>query len=111
VPAHFDRILIDAPCSNTGVMRRRVELRWRIQQPEIDRLRTVQLGLLERSVPRLKPQGVLIYSTCSLEQEENEGVVEEFLSHNRDFRLESQRTLLPFEDAVDGAFVARLRRG
>ena len=62
-PATFDRILIDAPCSNTGVMRRRVDLRWRIQSAEIERLRGAQLELLNKAAPALKPGGVLVYST------------------------------------------------
>ncbi len=67
----FDRILVDAPCSNTGVMRRRVDLRWRIRPEEIERLRAAQLELLRQAAPRLKPGGTLVYSTCSLEPEEN----------------------------------------
>ena len=104
----FDRILIDAPCSNTGVMRRRVDLRWRIRAEEIARLRTTQLDLLTRAVPLLKLGGALVYSTCSLEPEENREVVEQFLREHKGFRLERARELLPFADAVDGAFVARL---
>jgi 16S rRNA (cytosine967-C5)-methyltransferase len=104
----FDKILIDAPCSNTGVMRRRVDLRWRIRTEEIDRLRATQLDLLRQAAPRLKPGGTLVYSTCSLEPEENQDVVQEFLSANPDFRLETQRELLPFTDATDGAYVAKL---
>ncbi|HXR46944.1 MAG TPA: 16S rRNA (cytosine(967)-C(5))-methyltransferase RsmB [Candidatus Limnocylindrales bacterium] len=106
----FDRILVDAPCSNTGVMRRRVDLRWRIQLEEILRLQQTQLGLLEQAAPKLKPGGVLVYSTCSLEPEENQEVVKQFLHGHKDFNLESGRELLPFADGVDGAFVARLKR-
>ena len=105
----FDRILIDAPCSNTGVMRRRVDLRWLIRDKEIARLRATQLQLLREAVPRLKPDGVLAYSTCSLEPEENEKMVQEFLASQPGFRLENERTLLPFTDGVDGAYAARLR--
>ncbi|MEO7297964.1 MAG: 16S rRNA (cytosine(967)-C(5))-methyltransferase RsmB, partial [Verrucomicrobiota bacterium] len=90
----FDRILIDAPCSNTGVMRRRVDLRWRIEPSEIARLRQEQLDLLRRAAPRLKPGGTLVYSTCSLEPEENQEVIEQFLEEQKDFKLESQRELL-----------------
>ncbi len=104
----FDRILIDAPCSNTGVMRRRVELRWRVQPGEIERLRETQLELLRRAAPRLKPGGTLIYSTCSLEPEENQEVVQQFLDEQKNFRLETERELNPFSDAVDGAFVAKI---
>ncbi|MEI9864215.1 MAG: hypothetical protein WDN00_06615 [Limisphaerales bacterium] len=67
----FDRILIDAPCSNSGVMRRRLDLRWRIQPEEIERLRSTQLDLLHQAAASLKPDGVLVYSTCSLEPQEN----------------------------------------
>ena len=107
---HFDRILVDAPCSNTGVLRRRVDLRWRIQPEEINRLRTTQLSLLQRAASLLKPGGVLVYSTCSLEPEENCEVVSQFLSGGGGFKLERQRELLPFADGVDGAFVARLSK-
>ncbi len=105
----FDRILVDAPCSNTGVMRRRVDLRWRVRPEEIERLRSGQLDLLRRAAALLKPRGALVYSTCSLEPEENSGVVQAFLAEHRHFRLESERTLLPFVEGVDGAYMARLR--
>jgi 16S rRNA (cytosine967-C5)-methyltransferase len=108
--ARFDRILVDAPCSNTGVMRRRVDLRWRIQPSEIERLRSAQLDLLQQAATQVKPGGVLVYSTCSLEPEENGEVVKQFLSERADFKLESERELLPFADNVDGAYVAQLKR-
>ncbi|HLX71498.1 MAG TPA: SAM-dependent methyltransferase, partial [Verrucomicrobiae bacterium] len=107
----FDKILVDAPCSNTGVMRRRVDLRWRIRAEEIERLRVTQMDLLRQAAAHLAPGGTLIYSTCSLEPEENQEVVEEFIRANPGFRLESQRELLPFTDATDGAFVAQLTKG
>jgi 16S rRNA (cytosine967-C5)-methyltransferase len=105
----FDRVLVDAPCSNTGVMRRRVDLRWRIRPEEVERLRAAQLELLAQAAPRVKPGGVLVYSTCSLEPEENAGVVQQFLAAHPDFKLEHERELTPFADAVDGAYIARLR--
>ncbi|HVU07330.1 MAG TPA: 16S rRNA (cytosine(967)-C(5))-methyltransferase RsmB [Verrucomicrobiae bacterium] len=106
----FDRILIDAPCSNSGVMRRRVDLRWRISPEEILRLQKMQLDLLKLAATKLKPCGILIYSTCSLEPEENSEVVKEFLREHNNFKLESERELLPFADNVDGAFVAQLKK-
>jgi 16S rRNA (cytosine967-C5)-methyltransferase len=104
-----DRILLDAPCSNTGVMRRRVDLRWRIAPEEITRLRAVQLDLLNQAAPLLKPGGTLVYSTCSLEPEENQEVIRDFLSAHPKFKLDFERELLPFSAGVDGAYVARLR--
>jgi 16S rRNA (cytosine967-C5)-methyltransferase len=104
----FDRVLVDAPCSNTGVMRRRVDLRWRIQPAEIERLHVAQLELLDQAAAWVKPGGVLVYSTCSLEPEENGEVVKQFLGNRADFKLEYERELLPFVDDVDGAYVAKL---
>jgi 16S rRNA (cytosine967-C5)-methyltransferase len=110
VQGKFDRILIDAPCSNTGVLRRRVDLRWRVSPEEILRLQKTQLDLLKSAAPALKPGGILVYSTCSLEPEENSAVVKEFLAAHPDFKLESERELLPFADQLDGAFVAKLQK-
>ena len=106
----FDRILIDAPCSNTGVMRRRVDLRWRIRLEELGRLRATQLELLRQAASLLKPGATLVYSTCSLEPEENTGVVNEFLAAHPEFKLERTRELLPFAEGVDGTYVAHMVR-
>lgn len=106
----FDRILVDAPCSNTGVLRRRVDLRWRIRPEEIERLRVTQLEILRKAAAQLAMKGTLIYSTCSLEPEENLGVVTSFLEAERGFKLAEQRELVPFKDGVDGAYVAKLVR-
>jgi 16S rRNA (cytosine967-C5)-methyltransferase len=107
--APFDRVLVDAPCSNTGVLRRRVDLRWRVRQEELGRLQSGQLDLLRRAARQLKPGGRLVYSTCSLEPEENRQTVESFLAEHPHFALEAERDLLPFRDGVDGAYVASLR--
>jgi 16S rRNA (cytosine967-C5)-methyltransferase len=107
----FDRVLVDAPCSNSGVMRRRVDLRWRIRPEEIERLRADQLQVLRQAAPRVKPGGTLVYSTCSLEPEENGGVMKEFLAEHPLFKLEGERELLPFVEGVDGAYVAKLVLG
>jgi 16S rRNA (cytosine967-C5)-methyltransferase len=104
----FDRVLVDAPCSNTGVMRRRVDLRWRIRAEEIERLRAEQLQLLRAAAPRTKPGGRLVYSTCSLEPDENTEVVKQFLGEHPQFKLEHERELLPFVEGVDGAYIAVL---
>jgi 16S rRNA (cytosine967-C5)-methyltransferase len=73
-------------------------------------LRAMQLDLLRQAASAVKPGGVLVYSTCSLEPEENAEVVKEFLAANSAFKLERERELLPFADGVDGAFVAALVR-
>ncbi len=104
--ATLDRVLLDAPCSNTGVLRRRVDLRWRLRQEEIARLAAVQKKLLTAAGELTRPGGVLVYSTCSLEPEENEQVIEGLPG----FVLESQRATWPPRDDMDGAFVARFRK-
>ena len=101
---HFDRVLLDAPCSNTGVMRRRVDLRWRIREEEIARLASLQKKLFAAALELTRPGGVVVYSTCSLEAEENERVVEHVPG------LELQRAIVPPRDRMDGAFVARFRK-
>lgn len=106
----FDRVLVDAPCSNTGVLRRRADLRWRIEESEIRRLATLQEKLLASAAPFTKPQGVLVYSTCSLEEEENQRVVERFGRSHPEFALEATRSIFPPRDGMDGAFVARFRK-
>ncbi|MBA4147925.1 MAG: 16S rRNA (cytosine(967)-C(5))-methyltransferase RsmB [Verrucomicrobia bacterium] len=105
----YDRILIDAPCSNTGVLKRRVDLRWRIRPEELERLSKTQLQLLRLAAPRLKPGGTLIYSTCSLEPEENKDLVHQFIAEQPQFDLQNERELLPFVEHVDGAYVAKLK--
>lgn len=107
----YDRILVDAPCSNTGVLRRRVDLRWRVRAAEISRLSHQQKTLLRQAATHLKSGGLLVYSTCSLEPEENTQVVRHFLTTHPEFKLERERQLLPFADGTDGAYVARLRKG
>lgn len=105
--AAFDRILVDAPCTNTGVMRRRVDLRWRLKSESFSRMQAEQLGIVRATIPFLKPGGVLVYSTCSIEPEENEEVVRAILREFPFLKLADQISLLPFRDGFDGAFAAK----
>ncbi|HJX26184.1 MAG TPA: RsmB/NOP family class I SAM-dependent RNA methyltransferase, partial [Chthoniobacterales bacterium] len=106
----FDRILLDAPCTNTGAMRRRVDVRWRLRPDDFSRMHKQQISILRVVVPLLKQGGILVYSTCSLEPEENEEVVEEALANLSMLRLERQEHCFPFRDSFDGAFAARLTK-
>lgn len=99
----FDRVLVDAPCSNTGVLRRRPDLRWRLNPDEITRLAQTQRQLLAAAAQRVRPGGILVYSTCSLEPEENEQVAVDLPGFTR----ETQRATFPPRDNIDGAFVVR----
>jgi len=117
--APFDRILLDVPCSNTGVMRRRVDVRWRLKPTDFVRMQQRQIEIALAVIPLLKPNGVLVYSTCSLEEEENENVVQQLLRQmpvrrsvdegGSILKLEEERRWLPFIDNFDGAYAARLR--
>ncbi len=109
-PESFDRILIDAPCSNTGVIRRRVDVRWRLTDEDFIRMPVQQLALLRRCAGLLKPGGTLVYSTCSLEVEENEGVLEEAAQVVPELTVAEVRHARPWRDGVDGAFATRLVR-
>jgi 16S rRNA (cytosine967-C5)-methyltransferase len=105
----FDAALVDAPCSNTGVLARRVEARWRLRPDDLEELPRRQLELLALAASRIRPGGRLVYSTCSLEAEENEGVVRAFLHTHPPWRLAASEQLLPAADH-DGAFWALLTR-
>lgn len=117
-----DRILVDAPCSGLGVLRRRADLRWRMSEKEIVNLSGLQLALLLSAADSVRAGGILVYSTCTIEPEENELVVSRFLELRGDYRLEDAggfvasslvdeegyyRTL-PHKQGLDGAFAARL---
>ncbi|MBX3746256.1 MAG: 16S rRNA (cytosine(967)-C(5))-methyltransferase RsmB [Verrucomicrobiae bacterium] len=106
----FDAVLLDAPCTNSGVLRRRLDARWRLNAAELERARRLQAQLLTTGLRRLRPGGRLAYSTCSVEPEENLLLVESVLAAQPGFRLESSRLLHPARDAVDGAFVALIHR-
>ena len=104
----FDGILLDVPCSNTGVIRRRVDVRWRLQAPDIERISITQRKILENALACLKPGGRIVYSTCSIERDENLGLVEAFLADHPELELRATREALPFRDHTDGAFAARI---
>jgi 16S rRNA (cytosine967-C5)-methyltransferase len=92
---HFDRILVDAPCSGLGVLRRHPEARWRKDIQNLSRHGALQVQILGTIAPRLRAGGVLVYSTCSTEPEETEDVVNQFLRLHKEFRRESVAPWLP----------------
>jgi 16S rRNA (cytosine967-C5)-methyltransferase len=108
--APFDRVLLDAPCTNTGVMRRRIDVRWRLRPEDFSRMSNEQLIISLAVLRLLKPGGILVYSTCSLEREENEQVIRRLLAELPSLSLETKKDSLPFRDGFDGAFAAKLIR-
>ena len=104
----FDRILLDVPCSNTGVLRRRPDARWRFDPDRLHKTLSLQRALLDRTARLLAPGGRIVYSTCSLEPEENQDQVEQWLEANPEFRLAESATLFPPDTQTDGAYAAAI---
>ena len=104
----FDAILLDVPCSNTGVIRRRVDVRWRLQPSDIDDLTVIQSEILANALPCLKSGGRIVYSTCSIEDAENIDLVKAF-AETHGLRVEKSVRIIPTEHGTDGAFAAVLR--
>ncbi len=106
----FDAILVDVPCSNTGVLGKRPEARWRITPDGIEELKNVQANLLGRALERLAAGGRLVYSTCSIEAAENEQIVRQVLKYFPDARLVEEEQFIPGEPG-DGAYQALIIGG
>jgi 16S rRNA (cytosine967-C5)-methyltransferase len=107
----FDAILLDAPCSNTGVLARRAEARVRIRRKAVREIAATQKALLAKAAGLVKPGGRICYSTCSIQHQENQDV-REFLTESSQFKLVREELILPSADAFDhdGAYVALLQR-
>lgn len=103
LPTAYDGVLLDAPCSNTGVLRRRPDAKWRLQEDDISHSSTQQIALLKQAARFVKPGGRLVYNTCSLEPEENEDVVEPFINSSRNkFQLVRRIHSRPWIEGHDG---------
>ena len=107
-PAQADKVLVDAPCSGLGVLRRKADMRWKKSLDELNELPTLQTEILSSAAKTLKRGGMLVYSTCTITRRENESVVEKFLSTHEDFTLLEMQTLLPHVTNTDGFFSAKL---
>lgn len=106
----FDKVLVDAPCSNTGVLRRRPDARWNWSREKLSMLVKLQAQILDVAAKLVAPGGRLVYSTCSNEPEENQDQVSAFLARHPDFTLAGSRESIPVETGFDGAFAAALVR-
>jgi 16S rRNA (cytosine967-C5)-methyltransferase len=106
----FDRVLADVPCSNTGVLRRRPDARWNWTKERLAELIKLQGEILDKAATHVAPGGIIVYSTCSNEPEENEERIAAFLEANPDFEEIGRKTSVPFLTGLDGAFACALRR-
>lgn len=121
---NVDKILIDAPCSGLGVLAKRVDLRWKRTPEQIEGLVNLQNKLLNNGARLLKPDGVLVYCTCTIEPEENEQIIERFLIANKEFRIDNASHYVstqvtnssgfiytyPHKHGIDGSFAVRLMK-
>lgn len=105
----FDAVLVDVPCSNTGVLGKRAEARWRLVNDKLPELTQRQQAILQKAIELTKPGGRLVYSTCSIDQRENEQVVASALAQFPHLELVEQNTILP-DGTVDGAFTALIKK-
>lgn len=123
-----DKVLVDAPCSGLGLIRKKPEIRWSVQPKDINELQKIQMEIINNASKYVKKEGTLVYSTCTISQEENEEIIQYFLKNNENFKLESICKYLPenikYDDTckkgyiklfpnihgTDGFFIAKLLR-
>ena len=109
-PSNFSKILVDAPCSNTGVLRRRPDARWNWSEEKLKELVKLQAEILDQVAPLVAPGGSIVYSTCSNEPEENLEQVRSFTRRHQDFHIVTSKESVPYETGHDGAFAALIRK-
>ena len=120
----FDKVLVDAPCSGLGTLKKKPDIKWKREIKDIKNLNPLQIDLLRKAGALVKPGGDIVYSTCTIEPEENFEIIQTFLDENLDFELVDARTVLPDElvgksgcvetfpnrHLMDGSFAAKLKR-
>lgn len=104
----FDKILVDAPCSGYGVLKRKCDIKYHMKSEDMDGIIMIQEAILEEASKHLKENGTLVYSTCTLNKKENDKQIEKFLKKHEDFKCLEKRTIFPFEYDCDGFFIAKL---
>ncbi len=120
----FDRVLLDAPCTGLGVLSKRVDLKWKRTMKDIENMKRLQLQLLEAAAPVVRTNGILVYSTCTIEVEENEKIIESFLEKHTEFQLDEIKDMFPepfiwdkgcirtfpHRHKMDGSYAVRLKK-
>lgn len=105
-----DRILLDVPCSGTGVIKRNPDTKWKLTEDHLEGVIKTQAEILENYSKMLKPGGMLVYATCSIFKSENEDQVARFLSNHPEFTFEEDHRIWPSNSGTDGFYMARLKR-
>jgi len=107
---HYDRILVDVPCSGLGVLRRKADIKLRVSPAQLDELQALQASILEGVYECLKIGGIMVYSTCTLNRKENEMQIKKFVEKHPEFILLEEKTIFPNEYHTDGFYMAKLKR-
>jgi 16S rRNA (cytosine967-C5)-methyltransferase len=110
VRGEFDRVMLDAPCSNLGTLARRPDARWRKTPQQIGELAALQAELLDAAATVTRPSGTLVYSVCTISPREGDEQIEAFTQRHPEFTEAGRRQTLPHRDGTDGFFIARLER-
>src|SRR5262245_9436632 len=108
--ASFDLVVVDAPCSSLGVVRRHPEIKWWRKEGELAELGQLQLQILDACAKYVKGRGAIVYSVCSFEPEETEHVARDFLTRHPEFTETSREILYPHRDGSDGFFIVRFQK-
>lgn len=105
-----DQLLLDVPCSGLGTLRRNPDIKWKLTETDLKRLRTLQQDLLERYAPLVKPSGTMVYSVCSILPSEGEQQIQRFLKTHETFHLRTEKRYWPDTDRTDGFYIAQVER-
>lgn len=106
----FDRILLDVPCSGLGTLSHRPEIKWRLKPQDINKLSRIQRSILNNGARFLKPNGILVYSACTISREETYDIIKSFINENKGFYIIEERQFLPHIDEVEGFYIAKIQR-
>ena len=106
---YFDKILLDVPCLGIGVLKRKPDIKWQRKREDIEEIYEIQKSILENCSKYLKVNGELVYSTCSILYQENEGIIQEFLKSNKNFKIIDKNQIYQNEK-TDGFFICKLRK-
>ncbi|MFV0381307.1 MAG: 16S rRNA (cytosine(967)-C(5))-methyltransferase RsmB [Breznakia sp.] len=107
--ASFDRVLLDAPCSGYGVLKRKGDIKFHMKSEDMDGIIETQASLLEEGAKMVKPKGIFVYSTCTLNKKENEQQIAKFLSKHGEYCLLEEKTIFPYEHNCDGFYMAKMQ--
>lgn len=106
----FDRVLCDVPCSGYGTLSRKSDIKLHMQPSDMDTLIPLQANILQEAAKKVKPAGILVYSTCTLNKKENEKQIEKFLAEHEEYTIKKQQTIFPFTYDSDGFFIAVMEK-